>query len=98
MKPGKTRRKGFEGKRKHYNKADHHQNLPRTANVAERGGGQTNKGAIEGKRRRYCKETNVETLPRTAIHCGGVETKSLKPTRNGKVAQPTVPRGGEVPS
>ena len=70
-------------------------NLPRTTSVA--GGGETRKGELKENAGAMTMETNVKTLPQATIVAGG-ETKRRKPTRDGKVAQPNVPRGGEVPS
>ena len=69
-------------------------NLPRTT-VAE--GSETRKGELEESAGAMAKETNFNTLPEAVLVDGG-QTKRPKPTRNGKVAQSTVPRGEEVPS
>ena len=69
-------------------------NLPRIASVT--GGGETKKSELKENAGAMTRETNVKTLPQATIVAGG-ETKRRKPTSNGKVAQPTVPRGGEVP-
>ena len=70
-------------------------NLLQTASVAE--GGETKRGERKENAGAMTRETNVKTLPQAAIVAGG-ETKRRKPTRNGKVTQPTVSRGLEVPS
>ena len=69
-------------------------NLPCTASVE--GGGDEEKRLKEnaGAMKR---ETNVKTLPRTANVAGGRDEERQKPTRNGKVALPTVPRGRGSP-
>ena len=54
-------------------------------------------GRIEGQHRREDKENQSQNPP-AGYHRGGGEDKRRKLTQNGKVAQPTVPRGGEVPS
>ena len=68
--------------------------LPRTTSVA---GGRDGERRLKENAGAVTRETNVKTLPRTASVVGG-KTKRRKPTRNGKVAQPTVPRRGELPS
>ena len=78
-----------------YDKANHVKNLPRTASVA--GGGETKKDELKENAGAMTRETNLKTLLQAAIVAEG-ETKRRKLTRNGKVAQPTVPRGGQVPS
>ena len=65
-------------------------NLPRTASVA--GGSETKKGELKENAGAMTRETNVKTLPQAVIVAGG-ETKRRKPTRNGKVAQPSPARG-----
>ena len=50
-------------------------------------------GRIEGQHRREDKENQSQNPP-AGYHRGGGEDKRRKPTQNGKVAQPTVPRGG----
>ena len=65
-------------------------NLPRTASMARVV--ETKKGEVKENTGAKTRETNIETLPQATSWRGG-ETKRRKPTRNGKVAQPTVPRG-----
>ena len=52
----------------------------------------------EGEHRREHKGNQSQNPPAGYHRGGGGRDKRRKPTRNGKVAQPTVPRGGEVPS
>ena len=117
MKPGKTRRKIFEGntiirqsivknlprtasvvggaiQRRRYDKAPTVKNLPRTGGVA--GGGDTKKDELKENESAMTRETDVKTSPQATIVAGG-ERKRRKPTRNGKVAQLTDPRGRKVP-
>ena len=56
-------------------------------------GGETKKGELKENTGAKTRETKVKTLPQATIVAGGRD-KRRKPTRNGKVAQPTVPRGG----
>ena len=70
--------------------------LPRIVSVA--GGGETKKGELKENTGTMTRETKVKTLPQATIVAGGGRDNRRKPTQNGKVAQPTVPRGGEVPS
>ena len=66
--------------------------LPRTVSVA--GGGETKKGELKENTGANSQSQN----PPAGYHRGGEgQDKRRKPTRNGKVAQPTFPRGGEVP-
>ena len=69
-------------------------NLPRTASVA---GGRDEASRLKGNAGALTRENNVKTLPLTTIVAGS-ETKRRKPARNRKVAQPIVPRSGEVPT
>ena len=64
--------------------------FPRNGSVA--GWGETKKGKLKETR-----ETKVRHLPQATI-AAGERDKRRKLTRNEKVAQPTVPRGAEVPS
>ena len=48
---------------------------------------------IEGQHRREDKENQSQNPP-AGYHRGGGEDKRRKPIQNGKVAPPTVPRGG----
>ena len=48
---------------------------------------------IEGQHRREDEENQSQNPP-AGYHRGGGGDKRRKPTQNGKVAQPTVPRGG----
>ena len=58
-------------------------------------GGETKNGELKENTGANTRETNIKTLPQAPSWRGG-ETKRRKPIRNGKVAQPTVPRrGGE---
>ena len=66
-------------------------------------GGETKKGELKENTGAKTRETedkgNQSQNPPAGYHRGGGgRDKRRKPTRNGKVAQPTVPRGGEVPS
>ena len=65
--------------------------LPRIVGVA--GGSETKKDELKENTGAKTRETKVKTLPQATIVAGGRD-KRRKPTRNGKVAQPTVPRGG----
>ena len=65
--------------------------LPRTVSVA--GGGEMKKREVKENTGANTRETKVMTLPQATIVAGGRD-KRRKTTRNGKVAQPTVPRGG----
>ena len=58
------------------------------------GGGRDEERRLKENAGAMARETNDKTLPRTASVMG--ETKRRKPTRNGKVVQPTVPRGGRT--
>ena len=69
--------------------------LPRIVGVA---GGRDEERRIEGEHRREDKENQSQNPPAGYHRGGGGRDKRRKPTQNGKVAQPTVPRGGEVPS
>ena len=82
--------RGGRGEERRYDKANHRQ--PHPANRQHSGGGRDGERRIEGERRRYDKEPNVKALPQAAIVAGG-ETKRRKPRGNGRVSQPTVPRG-----
>ena len=64
--------------------------LPRIVGVA---GGETKKGELKENTGAKTRKTKVKTLPQATIGAG-VRDKRRKPTQNGKVAQPTVPRGG----
>ena len=70
--------------------------LPRIVGVA--GGGETKKGKLKDNTGAKTRKTKVKTLPQATIVAGGGRDKRRKRTQNGKVAQPTVPRGGVVPS
>ena len=120
MKPG-NHEESNRTKHRHYKKANHPSNLPRTASVAggarrKRHDGKTNhrqnppvyrpRGAggrdeerrIEVEHRREDKRKRGQN-PRAGYRSGGGgEDKRRTPTRNGKVAQPTVPRGGRSAS
>ena len=95
VKPGKTRRKVNDGNAGTIIRQTTRQNLPRTASVAR--GGETKKSELKENTGAKTRETKVKTLPQATIVVGGRD-KRRKPTENGKVAQPTVPRGREVPS
>ena len=69
--------------------------LPRTVSAA--GGGETKKSGLKENTGAKTRETKIKTLPQATI-VAGERDKRRKPTRNGKVAQPTDPRGGQVPS
>ena len=88
MKPGKTRRKVIEGYADTIIRQTNVKPPPRTANVA--GEGETKKAELEENAGVMAREINLKTLPQATIVAGG-ETKRRKPTRNEKVAQPTVP-------
>ena len=60
-------------------------------------GGETKKVELKENAGTMTRETNVKTLPQANIVAGGRDEK-VKTNTNGKVAQPTVPRGGKVPS
>ena len=76
-------------------KTNHRQNPPA---YRRRGGGcETKKGELKENTGAKTRETKVKTIPQATIVAGGRDRRR-KPTQNGKVAQPTVPRGGEVPS
>ena len=53
---------------------------------------------IEEEHRREDKGNQSQNRPAGYHRGGGGRDQRRKPTRNGKAAQPTVPRGGEVPS
>ena len=91
----KNIKKPIEGKRRRYDKANHRQKP--TADRQRGGGGETKKGDWRNAGA-MIRDTNVKTLPRTASVAGGRDEERRKLTRNGKVAQPAVPRGVEVPS
>ena len=69
--------------------------LPRIVGVA---GGETKEGELKDNTGAKTRKTKVKTHPQATIVAGGGRDKRRKPTQNGKVAQPTVPRGGEAPS
>ena len=64
---------------------------------AWRGGGKTNKGELKENAGAKTREAKVKTLPQATIVAGGARQEAKTNTKR-KVAQPTVPRGGEVPS
>ena len=64
--------------------------LPRIGGVA---GGETKEGELKDNTGAKTRKTKVKTHPQATIAAGGRD-KRRKPTQNGKVAQPTVPRGG----
>ena len=79
-----------------YGKTNHRQN---PSAYRRRGGGrETKEGELKENTGAKTRETEFKTLPQATIIVAGERDKRRKPTRNGKVAQPTVPRGGEVPS
>ena len=65
--------------------------LPRTISVV--GGCETKKSELKENTGAETRETKVKTLPLANIVAGWARQKA-KPTRNGNMAQPTVPRGG----
>ena len=69
--------------------------LPRIVGVA--GGGKTKKGKLKESTGAKTRKTKVKTLPQDTIVAGGARQEAKTNTKR-KVAQPTVPRGGEVPS
>ena len=81
---------GGETKRR-YGKANHRRNPP--AYRQRGGGGETKKGELKENAGATTRETNTKSIPQATIAAGG-EDRKAKPTRNGKVAQPRVPRGG----
>ena len=91
--PGRTRRKATEGKRWRYDDSHTSRGPP-----ACRRGGRDEEMRFKENAGAMIRETNVKTLPRTASVAGGRDEERRKLTRNGKVAQPAVPRGGKVPS
>ena len=82
-------------RKRRYGKTDHRQNPP--AYRRRDGGGETKKDKLKANTGAKTKETKLKPSRRLPSWRGGRD-KRRKPTRNGKVAQPTVPRGGEVPS
>ena len=60
-------------------------------------GGETKKGELKENTGAKTRKTKVKTLPQATI-VAGERDKKRKPTQKRKVAQSTVPRGGEVPS
>ena len=83
-------------RKRRYGKTDHRQNPP--AYRRRDGGGETKKDELKENTGAKTRETKVKTLSQATIVAGGGRDKRRKRTRNGKVAQPTVPRGGEVSS
>ena len=96
QKPAAYRQCGEGARRKRrYGKTNHRQNLP--AHRQRGGGGETKKGELKENTGANTREAKVKPSRRLPSWRGGRD-KRRKPTRNGKVAQPTVPRGGKVPS
>ena len=73
MKPGKTRRKAIERKRRRYDEANHRQKNSRGPPAWP--GGARRRKAIEGKRRRDDKGNQRQKPPADRQHGGGGETK-----------------------
>ena len=96
MKPGNTQKKTVEAERRRYSKVNHRQKPPADRQCG--GGGTEEEKLLKENAGAMIRETNVKTLPRTASVAGGRDEERRKLTRNGKVAQPAVPRGVEVPS
>ena len=92
MKSGKTR---ILKENARYDKANHRQKTP--ADPQRGGGGRDEERRLKENAGAMTRETSVKILPRTASVAGG-DTKRRTPAQNGKVAQPTFPRGAEVPS
>ena len=83
--------RGGARRKRRYGKTNHRQNPP--AYRRRGGGGETIKGELKENTGAKTRKTKVKTLPQATIVAGGAREKT-KPTRNGKVAQPTVPLGG----
>ena len=87
---------GGAKRKRRYGKTNYRQNPP--AYRRRGGGGETKKGELKDNTGAKTRKTKVKTLPQATIVAGGGRDKRRKRTQNGKVAQPTVPRGGGVPS
>ena len=69
--------------------------LARTASVE---GGRDGERRLKENAGAMTRETNVQNPHADRQRSGGRDEERRKPTRNGNVAQPTVPRGEEMPS
>ena len=78
-----------------YGKTNHRQNPP--GNRRRGGGSETKKGKLKENTGAKTRETKSKPSRRLPSWRGGRDNRR-NPTRNGKVAQPTVPRGEKVPS
>ena len=81
---------GWARRKRRYGKTNHRQN-PR-AFRQRGGGGETKKSKLKENTGAKTRKTKVKTLPQATIVAEGRD-KRRKPTRNGKVAQPSPARG-----